>query len=185
MSKQPILKTERLILRPFRLDDAPRVQELAGDKEVARTTLHIPHPYKDGDAEKWINTHEPMFKLDELVNYAVIMADINELIGAIGLTLTKDYDRAEIGYWIGKPYWGKGYCTEAAQAILKYGFEALKLNRIFAHYMTNNPASGKVMENIGMLYEGCCRQHVKRWGEYQDIKIYSILRSEYENKRFD
>ena len=182
MNKQPILKTERLKLRPFTLDDASRVQELAGDKEIARTTLLIPHPYEDGDAEKWINTHEPMFRLGELVNYAIVRANTNELIGAISLNLSKDYDRAEMGYWIGKPYWDNGYCTEAAQALLKYGFETLKLNRIFAHHMTDNTASGRVMEKIGMSYEGCCRQHVKRWGEYQDIIIYSILKSEYKVK---
>lgn len=180
MNKQPILKTKRLRLRSFSLEDAACVQKLAGDKEIARTTLHIPHPYNDGDAEKWINTHEPMFRLGELVNYAIVLADTDELIGTIGLTLSKDYDRAEMGYWIGQPYWGCGYCTEAARALLKYGFTELRLNRIFAHYMTNNPASGKVMKKIGMEYEGNCRQHVKRWGEYQDINIYGILRSDYE-----
>lgn len=181
MDKQPTLEAERLKLRPFNLADAPRVQKLAGDKEIARTTLLIPHPYQDGDAEEWIGTHEPSFRKGKSATFAVVLSDIDELIGAIGLTISKNYDRAELGYWIGKPYWRRGYCTEAAQAILKYGFEELKLNRIFAHYMTNNSASGKVMEKIGMSYEGCCRQHVKRWGEYQDIKIYGILRSDYKD----
>ena len=180
MNKQPNLKTERLKLRPFTLDDAPRVQKLAGDKEIARTTLNIPHPYKDGDAEEWIKTHEPLFEKGKLANCAIVLADTNELIGAIGLIIAKDFDRAEMGYWIGKPYWEKGYCTEAGQALLKYGFEELKLNRIFAHYMTNNPASGKVMRKIGMSYEGCSRQHFKKWGEYMDMKMYGMLKSEYK-----
>ncbi|MCP4703417.1 MAG: GNAT family N-acetyltransferase [candidate division Zixibacteria bacterium] len=180
MDKQPILKTERLVLRPFSLDDAPQVQKLAGDKEIARTTLLIPHPYKDSDAKEWISTHEPMLKEDKSVTYAVILAETDDLIGAIGLTLSKIYEHAELGYWIGVPFWGKGYCTEAAKVTLKFGFENLKLHRIFAHHMTNNPASGKVMEKIEMSYEGCCHQHVKRWGEFQDIKLYGILKSDYE-----
>ena len=182
MDKQSILKTPRLILRPFSLDDAPSVQKLAGDKEIARTTLLIPHPYKDGDAEEWINTHEPMLKKDKSVTYAVVLENTDELIGAIGLTLNEKYNHAEIGYWIGVPFWGNGFCTEAGLVVIKYGFEELKLNRIFAHHMTNNPASGKVMEKIGMSYEGCCRQHVKRWGEYQDIKYYGILEADYREK---
>ena len=182
MNNQPILKTERLRLRPFSLDDAPKVQKLAGDKEIARTTLLIPHPYKDGDAEIWINTHKPMLEKGKSITYAIVLKDTDELIGAIGLTLSKDYDHAEIGFWIGVPYWGRGFCTEAAMRVLKYGFEEHKLNRIFANHMTSNPASGKVMENIGMSYEGCCRQHVKRWGEYHDIKLYGILKSDYRDK---
>ncbi len=180
MDKQLILQTERLRLRPFSLDDALNVQKLAGDKNIAQTTLLIPHPYKDGDAEIWINTHKPMLGKGKSVTYAIVVKNTDDLIGAIGLTLSQEYDHAEMGYWIGAPFWGKGYCTEAARGILKYGFEELKLNRIFAHHMTNNPASGKVMEKIGMLYEGCCRQHVKRWGEYHDIKLYGILKSDYE-----
>lgn len=65
----------------------------------------------------------------------------------------------------------RGYCTEAGKAVLKYGFEELKLNKIYAHYMTNNPASGKVMGKMGMSYEGCCLQHVKKWDEYLDLKM--------------
>lgn len=108
MKKRPILKTSRLTLRPFSLDDAPRVQMLAGDKEIARTTLNIPHPYEDGDAERWIKTHEPLFNEGKLVNFAIVLSDTNELIGVISLVLKKDFDNAEMGYWISVPYWGKG-----------------------------------------------------------------------------
>ena len=182
MDKQQTLQTERLRLRPFSLDDASVVQKLAGDKKIAQTTLLIPHPYKNSDAIELINTHEPLFKKGTSITYAIVNKETDKLIGAIGLTLSNLYDHAEMGYWIGVPYWGKGYCTEAARGIIKYGFETLKLNRIHAHYFTKNPASGKVMEKIGMLYEGCCRQHVKRWGEYHDIKLYGILRSDYEER---
>jgi len=179
MKQQPILKTDRLILRPFSFNDAPIVQKLAGDYNVAKTTLNIPHPYADGEAEKWIATHVPLFNIGKIVTFAIILSETNQLTGAISLILAPEHDRAEMGYWIGKSYWGKGYCTEAARRLIKYGFEELKLNRIFAHFMTGNPASGRVMEKAGMIYEGHLRQHVKKWDVVQDLKIYAILKDEY------
>ena len=131
-------------------------------------------------AEKWIETHEPMFQQGKVVTFAITLAENDELIGAIGLDISKENNRAELGYWVGKPFWGKGYCTEAARRVIQYGLEELGLNRIFAHFMTKNPASGRVMEKAGMKYEGYLRQHVKKWDVYEDIKIYSILKSEFD-----
>ena len=183
MNVQPDLETERLILRPFNTNDSSQVQKLAGDREVAATTLLIPHPYKDGNAEKWIATHKPMFNIGKVYTFAVTLKENRILIGAIGLTVSKSNKRAELGYWIGKPFWNKGYCSEAARAMLKYGFEDLRLNRIFAHHMTSNPASGKVMEKIGMKYEGLLRQHVIKWDKFMDLKIYGIIAENYENEK--
>ena len=115
-----------MILRPFELTDAKEVQRLAGDRAIADTTLEIPHPYEDGIAEKWISTHQAKFEAGEMVHFAIILRETNGLIGAIGLTIVPRFERAELGYWIGKPYWGNGYCTEAAWAVLEYGFTTLK-----------------------------------------------------------
>ena len=81
-------------------------------------------------------------------------------------------------YWIAKQYWGNGYGTEAAGVVVKFGFEAMKLNRIHATHFSNNPASGRIMQKIGMKYEGCSRQHIVKWGELLDWECYGILRSE-------
>jgi RimJ/RimL family protein N-acetyltransferase len=175
----PKLLTERLLLRPFTLDDAPAVQQLAGDHDIASNTLNIPHPYEDGMAEEWIGTHQEGFDRGELANFAIVRWQDNALIGAIGLGIHAAYGRAELGYWIGKPYWGQGYCTEAAEAMLDYGFAGLGLNRIYAQHMSRNPASGRVMAKIGMTHEGRLRQHVKRWDAFEDLETYGILRSEY------
>ncbi|MCP4567417.1 MAG: GNAT family N-acetyltransferase [FCB group bacterium] len=182
MTDQTTLETERLILRRFNLKDAPRVQLLAGDKAIAETTLNIPHPYEDGMAEEWIGTHEDQRNAGKLENFAIVQKEDNNLVGAIGLVIKREFESAEMGYWVGKPYWGKGYCTEAARAVLKYGFEQLELNRIHAHYMVSNSASAKVMEKIGMQYEGHLRQAIKKWGKFHDYKAYSILKSEYVQK---
>ena len=179
----PTLQTERLVIRPFELSDAKEVQRLAGDREIAATTINIPHPYEDGMAEQWIATHAARFDKGEAAEFAVCDREKGNLVGAIALLLKLDYERAEIGYWVGKPYWGVGYCTEAAREIIRYGFEQLGLNRIFGEFMAGNVASGRVMEKVGMKYEGRLRQHMKKWGEFQDMVVYSILKSEYEALR--
>jgi len=179
MKTRPTLHTGRLCLRPLTLEDAPRVQQLAGDKDIARTTLTIPHPYPDGAAEQWIATQQERFEKDELVNFAVTRKDDQALMGVISLKLDLAHANAELGYWIGKPYWSQGYTTEAAKAVLAYGFKELKLHRIYAHYMAHNPASGRVMEKIGMTYEGRLRGHILKWGAFYDVVAYSILAHEF------
>jgi len=159
MEQRKRIETERLVLRQFNLDDAPEVQRLAGNRAIADTTLNIPFPYEDGMAEEWIGTHEEQFKDGKGVTFAVILSDSSQLVGAIGIT-NKEHDRGEMGYWIGQPYWNQGYATEAAQAIITYGFGELTLNKISAAHLVRNPASGRVMEKAGMGYEGCSPQHV-------------------------
>lgn len=178
MALQPTLTSDRLLLRPFALADAPDVQRLAGDRDIASTTLNIPHPYEDGMAETWIGGHEERFDKGEQAAFAVVLR-AGTLIGAIGLEIDQQHERAELGYWIGKPYWGQGYCTEAAEVVLHYGFEMLGLNRIQARHLARNPASGRVMQKIGMRYEGYLRQHVIKWGSFEDIELYAVLKGEY------
>ena len=177
--QDPTLYTKRLILRPFNKSDAASVQFLAGDKEIATTTLNIPYPYPDGLAEEWIATHPEDFARNRSVIFAVCLKEDKKLIGAIGLTLAHQHDHAELGYWIGVPYWNNGYCTEAAQEVLNYGFAYLGLNRIFAQYLEKNDASGRVMQKLGMKPEGELRLHLKHWGSYHNIIVYGILKDEF------
>jgi RimJ/RimL family protein N-acetyltransferase/catechol 2,3-dioxygenase-like lactoylglutathione lyase family enzyme len=182
MQKQPVINTDRLILRPFAMEDAADVQKLAGEKEIADTTLLIPHPYPDGAAEEWISSHETKFNNGEEIIFAITLKNSKELIGAIGLVSNKLNNSAEVGYWIGKPYWNTGYCTEALNSIIKYGFDKLALNKIHAHHMTKNEASGEVMIKTGMKREGLQRKHIIKNGVYEDIVTYGILKQEYPAK---
>jgi RimJ/RimL family protein N-acetyltransferase len=179
MTKRPTLNTERLVLRPFTLADAADVQRLAGDRAIASTTLNIPHPYEDGMAEEWIGTHQEEFEGGKSATFAIARAQDAALLGAISVAIRQQHRHAELGYWVGKPYWGNGYCTEAARAVLDYGFRVLDLNRIYARHLARNPASGRVMIKAGMQYEGCMRQHVLKWDVFEDVKFYGILRCEY------
>ena len=180
MAQQQELKTERLVLRPFILEDSAEVQRLAGNKAIADTTLNIPHPYEDGAAEAWIGTHKEHFESGQSVIFAVTIRDTGQLVGAIRIT-RKEHDRGEMGYWIGRPYWNRGYATEAAEAIIDFGFNEMSLNKITATHLARNPASGRVMEKVGMTFEGCSPQHVKKWGKYEDMKFYGILADDYRN----
>lgn len=182
MNTLPTLKTNRLVLRPFTLDDAPLVQKYAGDKAIARMTANIPHPYEDGLAEEWIAAHQDAFEKRKDLTLAAALDAGKTLVGAISLHSNEIHRYAELGYWIGKPYWNQGYCTEAAKEIVRYGFECMNLNRIQARHMTHNPASGRVMEKIGMKKEGVLRQSFFRFGDFNDYAIWSILREEFSEK---
>lgn len=171
----PTLRTERLTLRPFTMDDAPAVQQLCGAYEVALNTLMIPHPYPEGAAEQWIAKHDEDYEQNRIVHFAI---DDGQLAGAMGL-IFKDEGIGEIGYWIGVPFWGRGYATEAARAVVRYGFEERGLVRIFAEHYGRNPASGRVLQKIGMKHEGTLRRHRRKWDEYVDLVCYGLLREEY------
>ncbi len=177
--KIPTLETERLMLRPYGIQDAADVQRLAGDRAIADTTT-IPHPYPDGVAEEWISKHEDAFAKEEGVTFAVTRKSDDSLVGTIGLMRMVKGHQAELGYWIGQPYWNEGFCTEAAQALLRYAFLELGLVRVHACHVTRNTASGRVMQKLGMRHEGCQRQHAMKWERYEDLELYGILKQEWE-----
>lgn len=179
----PTLRTGRLVLRPFVIEDAPDVQRLAGAREIADTMQNIPHPYEDGVAEEWISGHQDGYAQEKRVPLAITLDGGRTVIGAISLmSVDKRHERAEIGYWLGRDYWNKGYCTEAVREIVRFGFERLGLHRIIAEHFTRNPASGCIMRKIGMKHEGTLRQHVRKWDKFEDVELYGILKSEWSSR---
>ena len=171
-----VLETERLVLRSLEESDIPELIPLIGAREVAITTLRIPHPYEEKHAREFLASAG---KENELRLGVRLRAD-HRLIGGVGLHPDPLHNRAELGYWIGVPFWGNGYATEAAAAVVKYGFEELHFNRIFAAHFRGNIASGRVLQKVGMRYEGQMRQAVVKWGQYIDLERYAILREDYE-----
>lgn len=183
MKLRQTIETERLKLRPFEERDAKTVQKYAGDYTVADTTLNIPYPYKDGMAEEWILSHQEKYESGELITYAITLKPDNEIIGAVGLTINKRFNRAELGYWIGKPFWNRGICTEASISLIEYAFENHGFHKITANHIVRNPASGKVIEKVGMTLEGTFKEHVKKWNKMEDLKCYGILQSEWRKNK--
>jgi RimJ/RimL family protein N-acetyltransferase len=176
---QPTLDSLRLLLRPFTPADAGVVQALAGERAIADTTLNIPHPYADGMAEDWIAGHDEQFREGSNAVFAITDREDSQLLGAVSLRIEAALGKAELGYWVGIPYWNRGYATEAAGALLAYGFDQLDLQRIAAQHLARNPASGRVMQKLGMSHEGTLRQATMKWGRFEDLELYSILRSEW------
>lgn len=175
------LKTERLLLDCFTDSDADLVAQLAGDKRVVEMTASIPYPYEADMAISWIQTHQKQMIEDKNYIFAIRIKETRQLIGCINIGLNEKHDRGYLGYWLGFDYWGKGYCTEALKEVMRFGFECKNVNKIWAEHKTINVASGRVMEKGGMKHEGVMRRHYKQSeGNYLDMSVKSILRSEYE-----
>lgn len=177
----PELRTQRLLLREFQEHDVEPLAELCGDLEIAATTLLIPHPYTRVHAVGWLRMHHRTHIEGRGPTYAITCD--GQLIGATGLMLERAHERAELGYWIGKTYWNRGYATEAARALVDHGFDALKLERIFAGHYNANPASGVVLKRLGMTHEGIQRRHVRRFGVWHDVEMFGVLRTEWLARR--
>jgi RimJ/RimL family protein N-acetyltransferase len=175
-SEQPTLETARLRLRPLRPTDAPRIREYAGDLRVAEMTSLIPHPYPEHAAEEWI----VRCTAGDDIAFAIARRETDELVGAIGVHPEPNGLIAEIGFWIGVPFWGRGYCTEAAREILRFCFEDLGLQRVHAGHFAGNEASGRVQEKIGMRREGFSPWSICRFGALKDRVIHGIIRPDWE-----
>ncbi|MFO7588713.1 MAG: GNAT family N-acetyltransferase [Gemmatimonadota bacterium] len=175
---QPELRTARLGLRPFGAGDAAAIRELAGAPEIAANTLNVPHPYPEGAAEAWIASHGPAFERGEMAVFAVTEPD-GTLVGACGLRIEPEDAIAELGYWIGVPYWNRGYASEAARAVVDFGFESLGLQRIWARVFVRNPASARVVEKAGLRHEGTLRRNLRKGDELLDHHVHGVLREEW------
>ena len=173
------LLTERLKLRTVQMDDAPAVQELASAREIAATTLNLPHPYPPNGAATWIQ-HARQIEGAANHAFAILRREDETLVGIIGIHADLDHHNAEVGYWIGLPYWNQGYATEALRRVLAFGFDEMTLNRIYGRHFASNTASCRVMDKVGMTYEGTLRQHILKWGDYVDVDIRAILREEWD-----
>jgi RimJ/RimL family protein N-acetyltransferase len=183
MQAQPTLETERLTLRPFLADDAFDVERLAGMREIADTTLNIPHPYPHGGAAEWIITHSLAWNAGTNATFAIVETKGGRLVGAISLMIKREHRRAELGYWIALDRWNHGYATESSQRIIDFGFEVLELHRIEARHFLRNPASGRVMKKLGMQQEGVERDWAVKWDRYESLAVYSILEPEWRAAR--
>ena len=179
MTDLPQLETARLRLRPYREDDLPELLPLIGTREVAATTLRIAHPYTEQDARDFLTLAQEPGR----IWLAITLRSDGRQIGGIGLRVDDQHQHAELGYWLGVQHWGQGYATEAAREMLRYGFEDLGLHRIFASHFKHNAASGRILVKLGMHYEGCQREHLRKWDEFVDSELYGLLRQEWQISR--
>lgn len=180
------LETARFLLRKIQLRDDYDIFEYSRDPEVARyvqwrayTNIH--------EARDYIRYMQRQYRSDQPASWAVVDKATGKVIGTAGYSwLNRDHNSAEVGYSISRLYWNKGVMTEVLAAMLRHGFETLRLHRIEAQHDVRNPASGRVMEKNGMTREGTLRGRLYNKGEYVDVNLYSILYDEWaksERKR--
>ena len=172
---QPVLETERLLLRPFVRSDAAEVSRLAGDKRIADMAIEIPHPYPLDTAKAWIATHVEEYEAGHSAIYAVMLREPAIMIGAVALLDIALLDaRAELGYWVGVDYWSQGYCTEASERLIRFAYDELGITRIVACCLARNPASMRVLAKLAMQPEGRLPQHVHKHGVFEDVLLYGL-----------
>ena len=179
MTGYPILQSERLLLRKIELRDIENLIKYASNDKVSNNLFNYPNPYTEKDALARIAGINEGFKDKNRFAFVITIPPKDELIGEIGIRLETEHNKAEIGYWIAEPYWGKGIATEAVAAALKFGFEELKLNKIFATCFDRNKTSGKVLEKNKMILEGTLKQEYFFKGEYRDSLHFRLTRDEY------
>ncbi|MBX3341768.1 MAG: GNAT family N-acetyltransferase [Nitrospira sp.] len=170
--------TKRLRLRPFQTTDAEAVHRLAGSQDVAAGTF-LPHPMDRQAAQDWVTERLKDQAAGTGVTFAITLLENGELIGSIGMELVLAHEQGRLTYWLGRDYWNQGYGTEAVTALVEYGFNSLSLHRIYAPHFHTNPASGRVLQKVGMTHEGRLREHYLRFGQRVDVELYGMIRNEF------
>lgn len=173
------LKTSRLVLRPFTVADAGAVLACANDAEWVRYLVNIPHPFTKKDAEAFVERFSDPIAWDDLPMFAVTLED--KVIGEVYLNaLDRANERAELGYSLGRKYWGKGFATEAISAVVDWAFRTYNLHKLYATCDPRNLRSMRVLDKLGMLREGLLTHHLRWHDEYRDVAYYGLLRSDWE-----
>ena len=179
MDALPTLETERLILRPFVPADAGAIQGILSDSRVTATLIGIPNPFEREDADQWIRAGYAGILRDELLPFAVVCREDKQVMGCIDLEITPEHYRADMAYWLASPHWNRGYASEAARRIVRFGFETRGLNRIYAQCLVENRASARVMEKAGLKYEATFRQSIYKDGRFADMAVYGLVRADF------
>ena len=174
------LHTPRLTLRPFETRDAPDVARMADNPRLSDTLYQLPRPYHVDDALEWIGSHAVGRETGQQHSFAVCLSSDGTLVGSIALQKDGPASiRAVLGYWIGVEFWSRGYASEAARAMITFGFDCLELERIEARHLVRNPASGRVMHNAGMTHEAtlcaCLRNPYS--GQIEDLEQWSVVQA--------
>lgn len=163
------VRTDRLLLRPGWIEDTPALARAVSDEAVACNTARIPWPYGLADAEAFLTMQKDSHAADCLVFART--SGVPRLVG--GVAVTPDDHGYELGYWIARPYWGLGFATEAASALLRAARESLKITRIHSGHFVDNPASGRVLRKLGFRPTGkMIRRHSVARGRAVDCLLF-------------
>lgn len=178
----PTLETDRLTLRGMRVLDAPDMYEYARRPSVTEYLTWEPHTSVE-ETKEYLTYVGQRYRTGDFYDWSVVDKASERMIGTCGFTsFNCPADSAEIGYVLNPAFQGKGLATEAVRRVLRFGFEELSLHRIEAHFILGNEASRRLMERVGMTFEGYARESMKIKGRYRTIGTCAILRGEFEER---
>jgi len=173
MATIPTLRSERLILRPFRDGDAPGVARILSAPNMFEHTLRFKQPYPVETAANWITSHADDAARGLKLQWAIALAN-DTLIGTVSLALEQEPPKGDLGYWISVDHWNRGYATEAVRAAIAYGFDVLRLPRVEAMCFATNAASMRVLEKSGLVLEKTLPGYIAVDGQPRDVLLYAI-----------
>ena len=174
----PVLRTQRLVLRPIKKEDTSCLYTILSSEKVVIYYGTFPIE-KVEIVESIMERYEKDFIEDIGIRWGIALKETDELIGTCGfMNWAKRHKRAQIGYELSENYWGKGYGTEAAEAVVKYGFNAMDLQRIEALIYPENEGSFRLVEKLGFQYEGLLRSYAYFRNKHQDLKLYARIKKE-------
>eukprot|EP00961_Rhodomonas_salina_P294064 3934247-Rhodomonas_salina.2 len=177
------METERLLLRELRESDAPSIQRAASQREIADTMISIPHPYPEGEAERFIEREKAAKDAGHSVTFVIENKTDQSFCGLVSVReIDKEHSLAELSFWVEKGQWGNGFMTEAVQKVVAFVFDERGLNRLYAYHMLRNPSCGRLLQKCGFAQEGLLRQRVFKWGVPEDVCLCALLRQDWKQK---
>ncbi|MDE6575844.1 MAG: GNAT family N-acetyltransferase [Opitutales bacterium] len=179
LAQVPPLGTDRLVLRGINSGDYDDFFATWNDRDAVYMLIYIPWPTSKEQAIHYLHSLSYQASRQEGLYWAITEPDAGRLMGVIGLTLESSFDRAELHYWLAKPYWGKGYATEAAKRVIDYVFRDLNIHRLEVNCFSDNARSKRVIEKCGFQHEYLRKECLKKEGQYKDIDYYYLLQQDY------
>lgn len=174
----PTLRGPAMLLRPLAREDAPRLVPLLRDPRVAEPYVLPHYPWNLATAQGEIAAMAPQFEASRRLDLGICPAAETELVGTVSLGFAPAHDRAELGFWVGQPYWGHGYARQACALLLAWAFDERGLHRVTARTLGENLRAARLLRHLGFRQEGLQRQHQYQWGRFRDVALWGLLATE-------
>ncbi len=173
------LLLDRILLRPLEEGDKESVRAFAGDPEISRVTRSLTYPEDSEKASAWVDEHIAMTRNGQTVSAAILEKEHHRFVGAGILFLEPNHRRAEIGLWLGRPFWAQGYGPEACRGLIDYAFAVLQLKKICAYCLASNLRSRRLIQKLGFRWEGTQRKQLLVRGVFEDLMLFGLLAEEW------
>ena len=176
---RPLDRSARLYLFPVSSRDVVDIQHYAADRAVADTMISVPHPYPAGEAARYVEQHSADMTRKCSFTFVLRERESENFAGIIELrAIDKEHAQGELSFWLARPAWDQGYMQEALPVVVAFAFDRVGLNRLYAYHMLRNPGSGRILEKTGFRQEGLLRQRVRKWGVFEDVALWALLRDD-------